>query len=1033
MKPPFFVPALVAVSLCTCSYFAPPARGADPPDSSQEVSVQSPDSVTLSIPGPLRSFLRMAGMSQKISPEEVAPLLARNVFQLGYGGPQPNGRPTEFLLLLIRYVQQARELSALAGPDGVLHVSNCEEAKPLLKVLGYRTRPDCGQHNIFLQTDDAQRAFLTVDSGFPLPQLEQSLRDAQTFTYAFASTRVPALLADSDWSRKGNAKDWDLLDALLHDPALARFYWALSRMDSETQVALRQTQALKKIVPSAAALDFYGTHIRIRSGRVLVPGGPAAEAAWQDLVGAAPDVPAEFVPRLLARDNGWLAAYFDSLSRVNQLQQTYFTEARQLRRYYEALRGKDTAPDAAAGVFRPDSGLLLLVTRVRWEPNGGPHVPGNLDAWRKILRQKYDSKTIRDWGKRSARLDTPGQLLETMFGISRVQTDVGPLQAYLLLNEMDARRPPGHRLSPETVTLLAGRFADFSDQYLIFSEFPDLDDACITSFLSTAASLGKISNNSLRGNALGTFQATLGLWQVFARQGQIPSAELNDSWRRLIKPFGTVASSTQLFDAGRSSLRELLLVATGKSNVSQDEIISLLVGPPQMTPEGQRMHQLLAGKVRSVLDEQRLVSLDALLALGDALHDVDHVKDVANSLLPLAGELREFEMPQPIFHASERDQWAAGIYDNRHTELQMRTNLAKVIKSPASPAQLAEARGQLAPFLRDTLVGLNYAYYEPPGAQILHHNPLFVRSHDFAGDTVTGMRVWQAPQLFGVGSPAGGGAHLVGSLADLPYVLARTEQDFIAPENVQALIWREVVPGLLTNAIVPRWWDVSRNELHAVTLYQRAGEELLAASAQDDELRNNVMGILNDRMSPQTSEHLEQALHAGNLASLLPQLMPADTFYLAAEYRRRFPHQSDSFGSAGKELESLSQHYPAEVSWERLSRDFGVPHPILEQSYARDLLNLAPFPAFTGYSSRLLAESWDSNNLYWARLADEQGYSPVMLNRLVPELTRRMVEKIFATDIEDWPALLRATRETGDEFRKGKMAPLSNIAPVSQP
>jgi hypothetical protein len=105
----------------------------------------------------------------------------------------------------------------------------------------------------------------------------------------------------------------------------------------------------------------------------------------------------------------------------------------------------------------------------------------------------------------------------------------------------------------------------------------------------------------------------------------------------------------------------------------------------------------------------------------------------------------------------------------------------------------------------------------------------------------------------------------------------------------------------------------------------------------------------------------------------------------------------------------------------------------LEQSYGRDLLNLAPFPAFTGYSSRLLAESWDSNNLYWARLADEQGYSPVMLNRLVPELTRRMVEKIFATDIEDWPALLRATRETGDEFRKGKMAPLSSAAPASQP
>jgi hypothetical protein len=32
-----------------------------------------------------------------------------------------------------------------------------------------------------------------------------------------------------------------------------------------------------------------------------------------------------------------------------------------------------------------------------------------------------------------------------------------------------------------------------------------------------------------------------------------------------------------------------------------------------------------------------------------------------------------------------------------------------------------------------------------------------------------------------------------------------------------------------------------------------------------------------------------------------------------------------------------------------------------------------------------------------------------------------MVAKIFATDFEDWPALLRAMRETGDEFRQGKI------------
>jgi hypothetical protein len=47
-----------------------------------------------------------------------------------------------------------------------------------------------------------------------------------------------------------------------------------------------------------------------------------------------------------------------------------------------------------------------------------------------------------------------------------------------------------------------------------------------------------------------------------------------------------------------------------------------------------------------------------------------------------------------------------------------------------------------------------------------------------------------------------------------------------------------------------------------------------------------------------------------------------------------------------------------------------------------------------------------------------------MLNLMAPELTHRMVEKIFATEFEDWQALLRAMREAGEEFRQGKLAVL---------
>jgi hypothetical protein len=418
--------------------------------------------------------------------------------------------------------------------------------------------------------------------------------------------------------------------------------------------------------------------------------------------------------------------------------------------------------------------------------------------------------------------------------------------------------------------------------------------------------------------------------------------------------------------------------------------------------------------------------------LADNLKRLSEKKATAENVIPLAGELREFEMPRPIFTNRERTAWAGGLYDNRQAELKTGRDLIQIIQSPHSAQEVVDARGQLAPFLRDTLVGLNYAYYEPPGAQMLHNNPLFVRFHDFAGvSVVSSNQAWHTPLLFGRGWAAGGGAHLVGSLADLPYVLAQAEQDFIVPENVQALVWEDLVPSLLTGAILPRWWRVTPNELHAVTLYQRAGEELVAAAADDTTLRQRVLEILSDRTLPQKQETITSALRAGDLRGALAQITPAETFYLAVEFRRRFPRDDNYWRTSGKELESLIARFPEETSSERLAQDFGAPHPALAQTYSRELLNVKPFPAIMGYSSRLLAESWESNNLYWARLTDELGFPPVMLNRLVPELTHRMIEKIFASHFEDWPAVLRAMRETGEEFRQGKVAPLPKSAVAS--
>ena len=976
---------------------------------------------SVEIPGPLRSFLRMAGISQEIDPGDVLALLSRNVALQGYSGASE----TEFLVLLRRYVSYARGLQALTDGTGTIRLSGCDDAGRLVDALGYRIERGCSDSGAYLVPASPERAFLTLDSGFPLTELEEAIQKHTSFTYPFPSTRVPVLFRERQWrsisSWKGSATG-NLVDVLLEDRDLARLYWAMAKIDPETRLALSQSPGLGPLMPLAPALDLYGSQLRIRAGRVLVPGGSDAAKNWEELAEASPSSPGAFVKRVFSADEGWLAAWFDALSQVSLAEQVHLTDSNRLKFLFHVYHLGAANTTATRGTYPSNGELLILLSNLRWAPNGEVFIPGNLGLWKYILIQKTRSTLIRDWVRHARSWDSSDQLLGTLIALTHASED-GPLKIYLMLNGIDRERPEAQPLSDPTLRLLADKYSAFHAWYSVFVEFPALNDESVARFLSAAEGINGISDMALRSNALGAFQADIGIWEILARQGEIPDGQLNSSWQQALQSFTDVSSSTRLFEATRASLGTLMLTATGSNTISEERLVDVLAGPQQQSAAGQEVHQLVAARIRAVLDDQRLVSLDTLLGLYDGLGEMAHGTASSDELLPLAESLREFEVPRQILTNGERIGYVPQIYTSRHAELQVKTDLTREIRTPHSPAQLEAARGQLTPFLRDTLVGLNYAYYEPPGAQVLHHNPLFVRSHDFSAGSVQGLSdIWGAPQLMGIGVTAGGGAYLIGSLAGLPYALAAAEENFISPTNVQALIWEEAVPSLLVDAVVPRWWGVSAAEMHAATLYQRAGEEILKDAGSNAQVRDEAIAILSDRLSSKRLAAVEDALQSpAGAAALVPQMFPSELFELAAEFRQKHPAEAAGWGPENRELDELTQKAPNETSVERLSRDFGVPHPTLDQSDVRMLVNARPFPAQGGDASGLFGESWQSNALYWARLADEMGYAPVMLDLLVPALTQRMVANIFATDIEDRAALLRAMQQTGEEFRTGQI------------
>lgn len=974
----------------------------------------APPMGTVTIPGPLASFARMAALSPDLPPAEILLALARNVVTNGYQalGSNEGMEQTEYLKLAVRYLGQARELERLAGQDRTIRIEACESAQTgdLLRILGFRMRGGCGS-DVVLETVNATRAFLSMDSGFPLADLEQALRTNRPFVYDFKPTPIPVIYSAEYWLSAKEKQTGEFIDMFLNDPSLCRLYLGLAKLDPGTAGEIRKALPVTRIRAFAHVFDFFGGMFRIRNGKVTVPGGSRSAAAWADLVGASPDAGVQFVDKLVSKDDGWLASYFDSLSRIQGPALDYLTEPARLKRFYAALRGKVTSPGPARPVFRSNTDLMLLTTRLRIE-GGKPVVPGGLDVWKRLFLEHPNGKYDGRLTKSAAGWKEPDDLIEALFGLSRKAVENEPLKIFLALSDLERKR--SRPLEPATVTRLAYQWKFYGPQYPLLNESPELSDKTILLFLDTADKIAKTGNNEWKADTAGMLQALAGLWQVLVRQKLIPAAGSDTALAALLEPFAQVSNHQTLFDAGRSGVEKLLQAAgAGPASNPQDRMLDMLAGALQ--PGDEETHQTLVSEMLRGFEAQRLVSLKLLFDLDDHLEALSKGGQLNTQLLGrLAARVSDLNLPKASLSSAERNSFSFGYWVEKHIDAQRKLNLRAVVERAGGQAgKLKEARGLLAPLLRDTLVGLLYIHYAPPGAQLLYTNPLFARSHDFIG--IQGaQQTWKTTEVLGAGWPSSAGGRLVGSLVNLPYALAEAEQNFLIPTREQALIWGDLVPQLLVSARLPRFWRVTPAQMHYVGLHLRLGETAVAEAALSQAARVRLMEELDRLAPPSRVQQVSNLLAGGRAADALELVTPAELFFLGA---RAVAGRWETSATFGDKIRLLAAAAPGQCNTAAISEAFGTPKPTLANSQHPELLHLRTFPTLMGYSSRLLAESWESHNLFFAALADEIGLRPALLNLRLPQWTQKTVEGIFATHLEDWPALLRSMRNVADAVR----------------
>ena len=973
----------------------------------------------ISIPGPLRSFARMAALSPDLAPEDVLGALARNIVTNGYQATSGSDSldQTEYLKLVVRYLSQARELEKLAADTKqVINIDTCESprAADLLRVLGYRMRGGCGAE-VVLETVNATRAFLTIDSGFPLAQLEQALRTNKPFVYDFQPTQIPVLYGKDYWLSAQEKTGGEFIDTFMSDPSLCRLYLGLSKLDTDTAEQMQKAMPAAKMKAFAHVLDFYGGMFHIDKGVAVVPGGEKAWPAWTELAtGKSPKEGAAFFERLLTRDDGWAAAYFDALARITGPTREYLLDQKRMQRFYSAMRGRVTSPGPARPVFRASTDLMLLTQRLRIDANGKPHIPGSVDVWKNLFvshpHGKYDGKLT----KAATGWKEADDVIEALFALCRKAVENEPLKIYLALTDLNRFRTKP--LEAATVDRLAREFRNVGQQYSIFAEAPGLADTTILQYLDVTKSINDIGDQLLRADTAGTMQSLAGLWQIFLRQGSLPAGEADATFNSILANFTKVRNARELFDAGRSGVKTLMAAAKTPAGVSlQDRMVDLLAGA--VAPDDADSHRQVVQDMIRIIEAQRLVNLDTIFEMAENLESVTKGEKLNAALVTkLAARIAEIQLPRASMTGAEKNSMAFGYWTERHVEQQRKLNLrASVEKAiPSNDAErLRDLRGMLAPLLRDTLVGFNYIHYAPPGAQILLTNPLFVRTHDFLG-LQGSSQTWKTTEVFGSGWPSSAGGRLVGSLVGLPYALAEAEQDFLIPTREQALIWGDLVPQMLLMAKVPRWWNVTSAQTHWVGLHMAQAEQLIVEAALNPQRKAEVLDLLNRHAPPVRVRKVADLLDAGRLAHAIENVTPAEMYAVASGW---WAIHKDDGGVFSRELKQLAADHPESVTQAAISRAFGTPKPTLTGSYLPELLNMRTFPTLMGYSSRIMAESWESNLLYYAALADELHMAPSQLNVAIPQWTQQTVEKIFATHLEDWPALLRSLRLVGEDIR----------------
>jgi tetratricopeptide (TPR) repeat protein len=978
------------------------------------------------VPGGLDALLFIARGNQSRGPQQFMLDYCRTVI---VNEPLPNSPAAmDYRKSIGGYFEQLNRLLAMGVKNGdktVIALSLGDKGRQrqvdgVLEILGWKLRRnkqalviESGEKASQAKKQDLASALAIDQAG-----MQAAFQAGKTFALEIPWDWAPLVVEEATLRGAVGADKWrgGVLETFAFDPDLAQLYIGLSSLDPPSADALLAGVGIKQLSEKySGVLRLYSSALTVSAGRVLTPGGPAADANWTQLVGAPPTTPVPFFRALITKDSGNLLAYFFALSQLDGDHQRFFTNTPERTQAFYKLFVETQAAEGNAGTRLRKGSFAGFLREVPLQ-DGHVAFPGGPEVWM-VARGSSNSQGTQKLLNKAHQAAAPdvedAVLLHLAFTRYHTQTQAvaTEMDNFLAVVRIEAHR--SQPLEPEAALLLAQNYALYGTFYPYFTAFRSLTTPDFQSFFNFASRIASM-DEILADLVLGQFHALTELTRLGMESGALSEERGAQVFRALCARFTGAPEAASYASASLDTLNDLV----GPTSDPNAALARLVLGSAAPVPvawngaertldEGHRR----AVAYGRVLDLQKAPSAAALLQIASDLRQIAGgapPAPLADSIGKQAALLPSVEIPKGVrFEGHSREPLAREIPEKLpHLVADLRQKAAKKKVDLKELDKVGrEILAELGPQIRLALAGIVYAVYLSPEDSLAANDPLLLRKHlsfDLIG--LQHNRRFVAADLSV--SSENGGSRFTGGFAGFATAAGGAAAIGVHKGLQDSFVYASQIGSIRGTP----WSHYGDEDQRILGLRLRIAREWCLYAAERPELSQPLADDLAGILSLSRRREVLNGIAGRDWETVWRHLSLSDLVFLSGRYLARYPRSPWDSPVDAALRSALVVNNGANVSLlgPLLLFTNGCDHPHLTQ--------LAPYEEYERHFFPVeIAERSAEMKLYLSELLDRLGLPAAAMGALSEPVAKLVFRSMQMSDDHDWASVLAAFRSVNEK------------------